>query len=220
MPAQPSGTVTAFRILIAGIAWLALGLQLYILIKNASSNGLTMLQATGRFFVYFTILTNLLVAISLSFILLRSGSYLGRLFSKASTVAAIVLYIFIVGLIYNTILRFIWEPVGLQKWVDESLHVVVPLLFVFYWLLFIPKGSLKWIHPFRWLIYPAVYLIYALLCGALSGFYPYPFINVVELGYSNVVLNSAGLMIVFIVAGFLVVATDRLMSRSNRKVFS
>lgn len=219
MPALPA-KATAFMIFIASIAWLALGFQLYILIKNAEINGLTHLEATGRFFGYFTILTNLLIAVCLSSILLKPGSSSGRFFSRPSTMTAIALYIFIVGLVYNTILRFIWEPTGLQKWVDEALHVIIPLLFVILWLLFIPKGSLKWIHPFRWLIYPAIYLVYALLRGALSGFYAYPFINVKESGYNRVLLNSAGLMLVFIITGFLFVGIDKLLSRSSNKVFS
>jgi hypothetical protein len=219
MPAQPA-KATAFMIFIALIAWLALGLQLYILIRNAEINGLTRLQATGRFFGYFTILTNLLVAVCFSSILLKPDSSMGRFFSRPSTIAAIALYIFIVGLVYNTILRFIWEPTGLQKWVDEALHVVVPLLFMLYWLLIVPKGFLKWFYPFRWLIYPAIYLVYALLRGALSGFYAYPFINVKELGYNRVLLNSGGLILVFIITGFLFVGIDKLLSRSSNKVFS
>ena len=219
MPAQPA-KATAFMIFIALIAWLALGLQLYILIKNAEINGLTRLQATGRFFGYFTILTNLLVAVCLCSILLNPDSSLGRFFFRPSTIAAIALYTFIVGLVYNTILRFIWEPTGLQKWVDEALHVVVPVLFMLYWLLIVPKSFLKWFHPFRWLIYPAIYLVYALLRGALSGFYAYPFINIKELGYNRVLLNSGGLILVFIITGFLFVGIDKLLSRSSNKVFS
>jgi hypothetical protein len=220
MPARSSKAVTAFILLIALIAWLATGLQLYILIKNAPSNGLTVLQATGRFFGFFTILTNLLVAISLSCILLRPASHLGRFFSKASTLSAIALYIFIVGLVYNTILRFIWSPLALQKWVDESLHVIIPVLFILYWLWSVPKGSLKWADPFRWLAYPAIYLLYALARGALSGFYAYPFINVTELGYNRVLLNAVGLMLVFVLTGFLFVAIDSKLSSSRNKVFS
>jgi len=210
-----SGSVKFVIAFIAVLAWTALFLQLYILIKNAETNGLTRLQATGRFFGYFTILTNILVALCCSFLLLKPGSALGRFFSKSSSIAAIALYIFIVGLVYNIILRFIWEPKGLQKWVDEALHVAIPLLFILYWLLYAGKGSLKWVHPFRWLIYPVVYLVYALLRGELSGFYAYPFINADKLGYSHALLNSVGLLLVFIATGFLFVALDKKMKQST-----
>jgi hypothetical protein len=210
-----SRPATVYAFFLAIITWLALILQLYISIKNTATNGLTPLVATWNFFSYFTVLTNLLIAICLSFILLVPSSLAGRFFSKPTTIAAIALYIFIVGLTYNTILRFIWEPRGLQKWVDEALHVAVPLLFVFFWLYFVSKGSLKWTHPFRWLIYPAVYLIYALIRGEYSGFHAYPFINTAELGYGRVILNAAGLMLAFIGMGLLFVSIDRKMSSSK-----
>lgn len=220
MPKQFSRSATGFMVIIAIVAWLALILQLYISIRNTSTNGLTRLVATWNFFSYFTVLTNLLIAVCLSFILIKPDSSPARFFSNPVTLAAIALYIFIVGLTYNILLRSVWAPTGLQKWVDETLHVVVPLLFVFFWLFFVPKGSLKWIHPFRWLIYPAVYLVYALLRGEFSGFHAYPFINTAEFGYTRVLLNAGGLMIVFIIAGLLLVSTDKQMSHRGNKVFS
>lgn len=217
---QFSQSAKVFMLFVAIVAWLALIFQLYILLKNAETNGLTLLVATWNFFSYFTILTNLLVAVSLSFILLVPGSSLASFFSKPSTFAAIALYIFIVGLIYNTILRFIWQPKGLQKWIDEALHAGVPILFVLFWLIFVSKGSLKWTYPFRWLLYPAIYLLYALSRGALSGFYAYPFINVNQLGYNRVLINAGGLMLVFIITGFLFVGADKIMSSSKSQAFS
>jgi hypothetical protein len=215
MPKRFSRSATGFVVFIAIVAWLALILQLYISIKNTETNGLTPLAATWNFFSYFTVLTNLMVAICLSAVLLSPSAPAGIFFSKPATLTAITLYIFIVGLVYNVILRFIWKPAGLQKWVDEALHVAIPALFVLFWLLFVPKGTLKWSHPFRWLLYPAVYLVYALLRGEYSGFHAYPFINTAELGYGRVLLNSGGLMLVFIMTGLLFVAIDRNMGRTS-----
>ncbi len=216
MPKQFSRSATGFMVFIAIVAWLALILQLYISIKNTETNGLTPLVATWNFFSYFTVLTNLMIAAGLTAILLFPSSAPGLFFSKPTTLAAVALYIFIVGLTYNTILRSVWDPKGLQRWVDEALHVAVPILFVLFWLLFVIKGTLKWSHPFRWLIYPAIYLVYALLRGEYSGFHAYPFINTAELGYGRVLLNSGGLMLVFIMAGLLFVAIDRNMGRKTR----
>ncbi|MFZ5976285.1 MULTISPECIES: Pr6Pr family membrane protein [unclassified Hydrotalea] len=33
-----------------------------------------------------------------------------------------------------------------------------------------------------WLIYPLLYLVYILIRGSFSGFYPYPFVNVLQIG--------------------------------------
>lgn len=203
-------TATAYMVMLAMIAWLASALQLYILLDNVPANGLTYMQAVGRFLLFFTVLTNLLVAISLTSILLAPRSVWGRFFSKPPVLTAVALYIFIVGLIYNIILRGIWDPGGLQKWVDESLHVAVPLLFIFFWLFFVPRANLKWHHSFLWLIYPALYFAYALSRGAIEGFYPYPFIDPGQLGSAKVLINAAGILILFIIAGLLFIGIDTL----------
>ena len=210
----------AYISIMAIVAWLALIVQLYLSVSYTKTNGLTPLVATWNFFSYFTVLTNFLVAISLSIILLKPASSTAGFFSKPAALTAIALYIFIVGLVYNLILRSVWAPTGLQKWVDEALHVIVPVLFLIFWFLFVPKGTLKWAYAFHWLIFPAAYLAYALFRGEFTNFFAYPFINTLELGYSRVLLNAGGLMIVFIAAGLLFIAADKLMSRSIAKVFS
>jgi len=202
------------QLIITITAWTALGLQLYILINNTPGNGMTALQAVGRFLIFFTILTNLLVAISMTTILLSPTSKLGLFLAKPLSLTATAVYIFIVGLTYNIILRPLWAPRGIQKLADELLHVAVPLLFVLYWFLFAPKHSLTWKNLPSWLVYPAVYLVYALGRGATEGFYPYPFINVNEHGLAIVLLNSAGLMAVFILISLLFIFIGRRLQKN------
>ena len=66
-----------------------------------------------------------------------------------------------------------------------------------------------------WLLYPALYLAYALIRGRLEGFYPYPFINVTELGYGKVMTNAAALLVVFMAGGALFVGIDKMMKRAT-----
>ncbi|WP_368670756.1 Pr6Pr family membrane protein [Algoriphagus sp. AGSA1] len=49
--------------------------------------------------------------------------------------------------------------------VPEIFHTVVPLLFLFLWIKFVPKRSLsyKWLP--MWMIYPLVYVIYTISHG-------------------------------------------------------
>jgi len=99
--------------------------------------------------------------------------------------------------------------------VDELLHSVIPLLFIIQWYLYAPKEGLKWKNIFLWLMYPLLYLIYTLFRGYLSGFYPYPFINVTELGYSRVFINCIGLLIVFLFLSLLFIGIAKLMSKKS-----
>lgn len=202
-----------FRQIIVFVAWFALAIQLYILIDRTPENGLTPLSAIGRFLLFFTILSNLLVATSLTIVSLWPLSGAARFFSRIPVISAITVYIFMVGLVYNIILRYTWDPRGLQLLADEMLHVAVPLLYVIYWLLFIPKGQLKWVHVLSWLIFPLFYVVYALIRGALEGFYPYPFLDVNTLGYTRVFLNAVLLFAVFIITGLLLVLIDQKIAR-------
>lgn len=176
-----------------------------------------------RFFSFFTIDTNIIVALCFSFIFLRSDSGLGRFFTKAATITAVTIYITIVGIVYNVILRSTWQPEGLQKIVDELLHVVIPVLFILFWLLFIPIEQLKWKNAFSWLIYPIVYMTYAIIHGAITKFYPYPFVDVNKLGYNKALFNAGGVLLIIFFLSLVLIGTGKLMRKfadGKKKVVS
>lgn len=196
-------------------AWAGLTLQLYILLANVPDNGLTHLQAIARFFGYYTILTNLLVATTLSIELINPGSRFGNFFSSFSVQTAIMLNILLVGLGYNVLLRNTWNPEGLQRWADELLHVVVPALYFIYWLIR-KKESIKWKALFNWMIYPVAYICYALTRGIVENWYPYYFIDINILGYSRVMKNCIGLLAIYIILGFIFIAIANILSAKRK----
>jgi hypothetical protein len=202
-----------FLIIGATITWFAIGLQFYLIILNRVAS---VSETIIRFFSFYTILTNILVALCLTVLLLKPNSRWGIYFSRPGVLTAATINITIVGLLYNLILRQIWSPEGFQRVADELLHVVIPVLFIMYWFLFAPKSGLGWQNAFPWLLYPLVYAIFVLFRGALSGFYPYPFINVNTLGYIKVLLNSVGLFIGFFLLSQLFIAITKAMGRSNK----
>jgi hypothetical protein len=157
------------------------------------------------------------VALCCTLVLLKPGSGWGAFFARPQTLTAITLYIAVVGLIYNTILRMLWSPQGLQFVVDELLHSVVPVLFILFWFFFVPKNNLHWKGIFPWLLYPSLYCIFILARGAVSGFYPYPFVNVTELGYGRVLLNAAGIVVVFLLTALLLTGAAKILGKIARK---
>ena len=50
-----------------------------------------------------------------------------------------------------------------------------------------------------------------LLNGSVTGFYPYPFLEVRQLGYERVLLNMGLLTAAFAVLGLILVGIDRLL---------
>ena len=166
-----------------------------------------------RFVGFFTIDTNILVALCFTFIFLRSNSKIGVFFTKAATITAITVYIIVVGIVYSIILRSTWAPQGLQKFVDELLHTVIPILFVLFWLAFVPIENLKWKNAFPWLIYPIVYMAYALTLGSITKFYPYPFVDVNQLGYNKALLNAALVLLVIFLLSLALIAIGKLIKK-------
>lgn len=201
-----------FPVCIAVLGWFALVAQFRI---NMMSGVATTAELIIRYFSYFTILTNLLVAVCCTCIAVNPRKGWGAFFSKTQTLTAITVYILVVGIVYNIILRFLWQPKGLQKLVDELLHSVIPALFLLYWLLLINKQTLQWKQIFAWLAYPLAYLLFILVRGSSSGFYPYPFVNVAALGMNKVLLNSVAITILFIVIGLLLIAAGKWQYRRH-----
>jgi len=193
------------------IGWFAIIAQFYLAILNMMA---TVPEIVVRFFSYFTILTNILVALSYTALLLKQGSRWRNFFSRPDVLTAVAVYITIVGAVYNVILRLLWAPQGLQQLVDELLHSLIPLLFLIFWYIYVSRHVLKWKQVPSWLLYPFFYFIYVLIRGALTGFYPYPFINVKEHGYGPVLLNSLYIMCAFLFFSALFVGIGKIRHKT------
>lgn len=206
---SPAKTVAA---VVAIIGWAALILQLYLIIVNRTAS---IPETLLRYFGFFTILTNLLVAVSVTMVYRTGISAKGPFLTRPKTLTATAVYITVVGLIYNLILRFQWVPQGLAKLVDELLHSVVPVLFILFWLKFVPRQTIQWKNIPAWLIYPLLYLGYTLVRGSFANWYPYPFIDVSKLGYSKALVNSGMVTVVFIFIAALFTGIAKMMQKPS-----
>ena len=184
-----------FMALTAAVAWFALILQFYL--KTGSA---------ANFFSFFTVECNLLIAISLAIQLLSPASSAGKFFFSVTVQSAIALYIFIVSLVYNTVLRGLVPLSGWGAIVDNLLHVAVPVLYIIYWIIFVPKGNLQWKDALVWSLFPLFYLVYSLVRGSITHWYPYPFLNADKFGYGKVAVNSLGVLAIFIIGAFAMIA--------------
>jgi hypothetical protein len=198
---------------IALLAWYGLLLQLYVVIMTARSTGASVATAVVNYFSFFTILTNLLLAMVLTLSLQPEASALHRFCARPTVQSAIAVFIAIVGIVYSIALRHVWDPEGLQKIADVVLHDATPVLYVVYWLLFVRKDELRFRDVPAWLLYPGVYAVYSMIRGALTGRYPYHFLDAGVLGYPHTVVNIVVLLAAFLGVSLLVVAIGRWMPR-------
>ena len=186
-------------LLLTLLGWAAVIIQFYLMMENRVAS---IPETIVRFFSFFTILTNIIVA---SYFLMEVFKKPQSLTANNKLLTPVTVYITIVGLVYQILLRHTWSPTGLQMVVDELLHTIVPLLAIVYWFLYYPKTKPQYKQIATWTLYPFIYVIYILIRGNLSGFYPYPFINVTNLGLASVLINAVFLMMVFIAISALFV---------------
>ncbi len=207
---QRTKAIQTYLVILTVLGWFALVCQFWI---NINSKAAPVTEIIIRYFSYFTLLTNIIVALCCSALLLKPHSRLRNFFSRPTTLTAVTIYILVVGVVYNTILRILWMPEGLQKIVDELLHTIIPALFLLFWILFVAKTTLKWKNILPWLIYPLVYAIFILIRGAVSGFYPYPFVDVAILGLHRVLLNCLAVTFVFVIFSVLFVSIGKIANK-------
>lgn len=196
--------------------WMGLAIQQYLIFYSRWASGASLLGGLVNFFSFFTVLTNTLAVVVLSYALVDRDCAAKRFFLAPKVSSGIAVSIVVVGLAYNLLLRHLWQPEGFQFIADELLHDVMPVLFLVYWWRCVPKGTLRVTHIGAWVIYPLVYFAYALLRGDLLGQYQYPFIDVGTLGYPHVFVNAGGILAGFVLIALAVVAVDKsLKSPSN-----
>jgi hypothetical protein len=195
------------------VAWCGLLLQFWLSIRLALAKGGSVGDGLIAFFGYFTILTNLFVALACS-----AGSMnrrppdrplLYRLPAVGCSTAAIV----VVGISYHALLREVWAPQGAEWIANLLLHYIVPVGALLHWLAYsCTDPSVRW-APLSWCWYPLAYFAYVMTRGEILFSYPYPFIDVLTLGYARTFVNAAGFLIGFVVVGYALLGLKRCANR-------
>ncbi|MFG6108240.1 Pr6Pr family membrane protein [Stenotrophomonas nematodicola] len=205
----PSPRARALAAITALTAIASLVLQYALLLQTVGATAGTG-QALLRLLGYFTILSNIGVA-AVCLARLRGR---GDGMAAPAASAAVALYIGITGLVYVLVLRPLWHPQGAQWWADTGLHYAVPVLYLLGWVMG-PHGHLQARQLVWAMLFPALYLGWALLVGRWTGHYPYPFLDLAALGAATVARNALVVGLAFAAFGALLWRIDaRLGARS------
>jgi hypothetical protein len=169
--------------------------------------------------IYFTVQSNIALA----------AYYARRMAGRVDGGAlkgAVVLYLVVTGLVAHFILRDGASPVSLLPDGDGDdvrdlgnllLHYVTPIMALADWVTTDRTVRPRWTAPLKWLPYPALYMAFVLIRGALLApgtprRYPYSFVDVDVIGYDGVAAQVVFLAVVFAVLGYGLVALHRVIS--------
>lgn len=187
----------------------------------------------GRFHLsplrYFTVLSNLLGVVYFigDIVYMLKNKVAGKPFvwcpalkgsmTMALTVTLLVAH-FILGMRFTMA-----DSTGITLFI---MHYAVPVLTIFDWLLFEPKGLMTFRSPLLWTIGPLAYFSYAMIAARIGdgiGYggsrYPYPFLDVDKLGWGTVLLTVLAMVAFFVALGYVWILLDKGLARiSNHKL--
>ncbi len=217
MPPRPDPTRRAHAA-VAALTLAALALQLVLVVQDA---GILIEQdprpdlgvRLARFVSYFTIQANLLVLVVST--AAARGTDLGRPLWQALRLTSLT-GIVVTGVVHWVALRPLLDLSG-GPWVaDKLLHVVVPLLAVVVWVVVGPHGLGPWRRVAQALVWPTAWAAFTLARGAITGWYPYPFIDAGDLGAGRTAVNVIVIALLFGAVAAAVSAVDRRLVLRHR----
>lgn len=187
-----------------GVARLSLGLLGLVAITTQLLASIELGRNIPNFFSFFTIQSNILVALLL--LLIGFCNLKGITGNIAFLRGAATLYIAMTGVIYFLLLS--GNEDALQTtipWVNIVLHYLMPIAVVADWIFFPARHNVPFRRALLWFAYPFAYAVYSFVRGAVTGWYPYPFLNPVTTGWPNVVAISLIIAIAIIGLTWLLV---------------
>jgi len=200
---------TVARVLHACVPLMVLGaiaLELVTAITQGPGVAGTMSERLTRLFSYFTIDSNLLVGAT-SAALAVTPNRDGRIFRVLRLDG--LLCIVVTGIVYHSVLSGNLElsPAGAVS--NFLLHSSVPVVAVVVWLLAGPRPRVD--PATRWwsVALPLAWIVYTFTRGSIVGWYPYPFLDVAQVGLPRSLANTAVVAVIFLVLARAVELLER-----------
>lgn len=164
----------------------------------------------ANFFSFFTIISNTLAGCYLIYFgITNNDSAPSQAFR-----GAITLYMLMTGIIFAALLAGL-DNVRLTAvpWDNIVLHYIMPIILVVDWLIAPPKDVITKKVTLLWIVFPLLYVLYSLVRGSITGWYPYPFLNPSLSSYTQALFTSAIIALFVIGAAFSL----RLLTLKRRR---
>jgi hypothetical protein len=155
---------------------------------------------------YFTIQSNILVLIAAATLVVHPARD-GRNWRILRLDA--LLGITITGLVFDLVLIRYVHPSGWQLVATIGFHYIAPWATLLGWLIFGPRPRIDR-RTIAWaFLWPMLWIAYTFIRGALVGWYPYPFLDVDEIGYGASIRNTGFVLVVAVVLVAIFTGLDR-----------
>jgi hypothetical protein len=184
-----------FRIVFGLLTFFAIGFQL----KTLADEGRLDLV---NYFSYFTILSNLIGA---TLLLVGAARWRSPRSARIDLLrGGAVVYLSVTFIVFALLLSNTDVDLAIP-WVNSVLHEVIPVVIVLDWFIDPPTVRLSQRQGLLWLSFPAAWIVYVLVRGAIVGKYPYPFLDPANGGYVSVAVYCVGILVLMVAVCTVVV---------------
>jgi hypothetical protein len=161
---------------------------------------------------YFTMLCNIFITIVFLYLGFRPNT-------KSKTIrdtirGAVIMYMILTGIVYNIFLAASVDAL-VVPWITFIYHKLMPIIAVVSWIIYPPLQKLSFKNAFVWLSFPLVYLIYTIIRGALTNWYPYYFIDATKRGYVAVVTFSLEILAATFLGSLILIALGNFLQKKR-----
>lgn len=213
--ARPQVLARVLHALLALAALAGVALEVGRALVDGPGDAGTMTERLVRLFSYFTIQSNLLVAVASALLAVRPARS-GRVIAVLHLDA--LLCIAVTGVVYHAVLAeqsLTLTPSG--DLANFLLHTVTPVGAWLVWLLVGPRPRFGGSTVAWSLAYPLAWIGYTFVRGSVTGWYPYPFLDVGGIGMATAARNTALVAVTFGVLALLVRLLERVLPGTPRQ---
>jgi hypothetical protein len=122
-----------------------------------------------------------------------------------------LLAITITGIVFDVVLSKQVHLTGAALVATILFHYVSPWLTVLVWLVFGPRPGFTWRTMPGAFVLPVLWLVYTFVHGAITHWYPYPFLDVTKIGLGAAVLNAVLVLAIGVVLSVVFILLSKRM---------
>lgn len=200
--------LTGYKLFFGLLGLSAIVTEIAVIVERGNFN-------PANFFSYFTIESNILAVVAL-----LASAFFVFAGKKSPWLdyfrGAVTFFMIVTGIVFAVLLAGLENAqLTAVPWDNTVLHYLMPIAVAVDWLMDRPARRLSFRRGLTWLIFPVAYLVYSLLRGAATGWYPYPFLDPANGGYGKVLITSLIIMIGGIVLIYAVTRVGIIAKKSN-----
>jgi hypothetical protein len=182
---------------------LAIVITFYTNIIDEMGEGRSLFGAIVHYFSFYTNWTNILLVL-IYFDLFFGWTKLSSPVNCVTGLSSIIM----VMIVYHMLLSATHSPQGIEVITNVVKHYITPVIFTLFWFTSRHIGALRWGDLYKFLFFPMTFLVFTYVKAAVTGEYPYDFLNYSLNGFSGVAPIIGGIVVLILLLGSLAILYD------------